>query len=212
MSEELLLAVNREATRRMTALVAPQASEQHGPEMLRLSMGNLFEQASALCSAPLAAPRTFPCFTGEIIHMEDRASTRVTKKECINHLRAQGHTCSQSFVLLLYWRTGKERAPLTPLAQTGPLHANGDQRALGSRLHAGEISGCMTDIHLHKMFTCSTCPEEVQQTVQAYKSLLLCRSWAEWQQLRAGRIHALCSCTAATTQPSCPSLPRWACS
>lgn len=55
MSEELLLAVNREATRRMTALVAPQASEQHGPEMLRLSMGNLFEQASALCSAPSAA-------------------------------------------------------------------------------------------------------------------------------------------------------------
>ncbi len=47
MSEDLLLAVNREATRRMTALVAPQASEQHGPEMLRLSMGPLFEQACA---------------------------------------------------------------------------------------------------------------------------------------------------------------------
>lgn len=45
MSEDLLLAINHEATRRMTSLVAPQASEQHGPEMLRLSMGPLFEQA-----------------------------------------------------------------------------------------------------------------------------------------------------------------------
>lgn len=43
-SEELLLDVNREATRRMTALVAPQASEAHGPAMLRLSMGQLFEE------------------------------------------------------------------------------------------------------------------------------------------------------------------------
>ncbi len=53
MSEELLLAINREATRRMTALVAPQASEQHGPEMLRLSMGPLFEQARTWVSPPL---------------------------------------------------------------------------------------------------------------------------------------------------------------
>ena len=43
-SEELLLDINREATRRMTALVAPQASEAHGPPMLRLSMGQLFEE------------------------------------------------------------------------------------------------------------------------------------------------------------------------
>ncbi|KAK9915420.1 hypothetical protein WJX75_008934 [Coccomyxa subellipsoidea] len=59
MSEELLLAVNREATRRMTALVAPQASEQHGPEMLRLSMGNLFEQIVGRMAA--AAGGADPC-------------------------------------------------------------------------------------------------------------------------------------------------------
>ena len=43
-SEELLWDVNREATRRMTALVAPQASDVDGPAMLRLSMGPLFAQ------------------------------------------------------------------------------------------------------------------------------------------------------------------------
>ena len=47
-SEELLLDINREATRRMTALVAPQASEAHGPPMLRLSMGQLFEEVRRL--------------------------------------------------------------------------------------------------------------------------------------------------------------------
>ena len=47
-SEELLLDINREATRRMTALVAPQASEAHGPAMLRLSMGQLFEEVCRL--------------------------------------------------------------------------------------------------------------------------------------------------------------------
>ena len=48
-SEELLLDINREATRRMTALVAPQASEAHGPPMLRLSMGQLFEEVCHFC-------------------------------------------------------------------------------------------------------------------------------------------------------------------
>lgn len=67
--------------------------------------------------------------------MEDRASARVVRKECINHLPAQEHACSQSFVLLLYWRTGKERAPLTLLAAMGPLHANGNRRGLAA--------GCM---------------------------------------------------------------------
>ena len=31
----------------MTAVVAPQASEEHGPELLRLSMGPLFLQVPA---------------------------------------------------------------------------------------------------------------------------------------------------------------------
>jgi hypothetical protein len=49
--EQLLWDINREATRRMTALVAPQASDVHGPELLRLSMGPLFAQARAVvCS------------------------------------------------------------------------------------------------------------------------------------------------------------------
>lgn len=43
-SEELLMDINKEATRRMTAVVAPQASDAHGPAMLRLSMGPLFEE------------------------------------------------------------------------------------------------------------------------------------------------------------------------
>lgn len=42
--DALLLDINREATRRMAALVAPQSTEPHGPEMLRLSMGPLFEE------------------------------------------------------------------------------------------------------------------------------------------------------------------------
>jgi len=46
--------INREATRRMTALVAPQASEAHGPAMLRLSMGPLFEEVRS-CNSRLAA-------------------------------------------------------------------------------------------------------------------------------------------------------------
>ncbi len=63
MSEDLLLAINHEATRRMTSLVAPQASEQHGPEMLRLSMGPLFEQArSALTSYCMNSFLTCPVF------------------------------------------------------------------------------------------------------------------------------------------------------
>ena len=52
-SEELLMDINREATRRMTALVAPQASEAHGPPMLRLSMGQLFEE---VCRSARKAP------------------------------------------------------------------------------------------------------------------------------------------------------------
>jgi hypothetical protein len=48
LSEDLLLDINREATRRMISLVAPQAAEPHGPELLRLSMGNLFEEARIL--------------------------------------------------------------------------------------------------------------------------------------------------------------------
>ncbi len=78
MSEELLMEVNREATRRMTALVAPQASEQHGPDMLRLSMGPLFEQVHALlCSlllllhhfSPLCqshSMKPLPCMSGHL--------------------------------------------------------------------------------------------------------------------------------------------------
>ena len=54
MSEELLQDINREATRRMTTLVAPQASEAHGPAMLRLSMGPLVEEASRHMDAPCA--------------------------------------------------------------------------------------------------------------------------------------------------------------
>ena len=53
MSEELLQDINREATRRMTALVAPQASEAHGPAVLRLSMGPLFEEVSPHMQAPV---------------------------------------------------------------------------------------------------------------------------------------------------------------
>jgi hypothetical protein len=47
-SEELLRDIDREATRRMTALVAPQARDAHSPAVLRLSMGPLFEEASLL--------------------------------------------------------------------------------------------------------------------------------------------------------------------
>ena len=54
MSEELLQDINREATRRMTALVAPQASEAHGPAVLRLSMGPLFEEVDPHIHAPCA--------------------------------------------------------------------------------------------------------------------------------------------------------------
>ncbi|EIE19511.1 hypothetical protein COCSUDRAFT_83562 [Coccomyxa subellipsoidea C-169] len=62
MSEELLMEVNREATRRMTALVAPQASEQHGPDMLRLSMGPLFEQIVGRMAAAADGADACPLF------------------------------------------------------------------------------------------------------------------------------------------------------
>ncbi|CAL8468369.1 g7909 [Coccomyxa elongata] len=62
MSEDLLLAINHEATRRMTSLVAPQASEQHGPEMLRLSMGPLFEQIVGRMAAAANGANTSPLF------------------------------------------------------------------------------------------------------------------------------------------------------
>ena len=54
MSEELLQDINREATRRMTVLVAPQASEAHGPDVLRLSMRPLFEEVNPHKQAPCA--------------------------------------------------------------------------------------------------------------------------------------------------------------
>ena len=38
----------------MTALVAPQASEAHGPAVLRLSMGPLFEEVDPHMHAPCA--------------------------------------------------------------------------------------------------------------------------------------------------------------
>ena len=67
--EALLWDINREATRRMTALVAPQASDVHGPELLRLSMGPLFAQARAApCLGPLVLGyyiRKLPCEPSE---------------------------------------------------------------------------------------------------------------------------------------------------
>ena len=42
MTQEMLAGINKEATKRMTAIVAPQAHLSHSEDMLKMSMGRLF--------------------------------------------------------------------------------------------------------------------------------------------------------------------------
>ena len=50
---ELYRAVEDEALRRMAAIVSPRPTEQHGPDIMRLGMGQLFQQARACQSHKL---------------------------------------------------------------------------------------------------------------------------------------------------------------
>lgn len=63
-SSDLRTEVETEATRRMTALVAPAAGAAAREDVLRLSMGRLFEQARApnpRTSVSLPYSPTLPC-------------------------------------------------------------------------------------------------------------------------------------------------------
>ena len=47
MTPQILAGVNKEATRRMGALVAPHVKGEHGEDILRLGMGQLFQKVCA---------------------------------------------------------------------------------------------------------------------------------------------------------------------
>lgn len=139
MSEDLLLAINHEATRRMTSLVAPQASEQHGPEMLRLSMGPLFEQVrSALTLSLHELPVDLGFLYGPLV--EDRAGTP------------------------LVWDRAGRRQPLWELSNRRKSLPQLFSRASGS--NSGSSAGmmlqdpCHVDVDMIEFSSCADCGQD----------------------------------------------------